>query len=93
MLIGPITGWEVDSDELLTTGERITNLERMIINKMGITGKDDTLPKRLLEEQMPEGPSAGQTVDLATMKEEYYKLRGWVDGIPSEEKVIELGLK
>jgi len=27
------------------------------------------------------------------MKEEYYTLRGWVNGIPSEEKIIELGLK
>ncbi len=92
-MIGPITGWEVDADELLTIGERITNLERMIINKMGITGKDDTLPKRLLEEKMPEGPSAGQVVDLESMKKEYYELRGWVDGIPTEEKIVELGLR
>lgn len=91
-IIGPVTGWDVTAEELLKTGERITNLERMIINKFGITGKDDTLPKRLLEEKMPEGPSEGQTVDLETMKQEYYKLRGWVDGIPTAEKIKELGL-
>ena len=91
-MIVPITGWDVDADELLETGERITNLERMLINKLGITGKDDTLPKRLLNEKMPSGPSEGQTVDLETMKKEYYELRGWRDGIPSEEKIKELGL-
>ncbi|MHA1668336.1 MAG: aldehyde ferredoxin oxidoreductase family protein [Candidatus Heimdallarchaeaceae archaeon] len=92
-MISPITGWDVDADELLKIGERITNLERMIINKLGFTGKDDTLPKRLLEEKMPEGPSEGQTVDLATMKDEYYKLRGWIDGVPTIEKKKELGLE
>ncbi len=91
-MIGPVTGWDVDTDELLKTGERITNLERMIINKLGFSGKDDTLPKRLLEEKMPEGPSEGQTVDLETMKQEYYELRGWHDGVPSLEKLEELGL-
>ncbi len=91
-MLEPITGWEFTADELLETGERITNLERMLINKLGFTGKDDTLPKRLLNEQMPEGPSEGQTVDLETMKAEYYELRGWVDGIPSPEKIQELGL-
>ncbi|MHA1198913.1 MAG: aldehyde ferredoxin oxidoreductase family protein [Candidatus Heimdallarchaeaceae archaeon] len=91
-MIGPVTGWDVNADELLKTGERITNLERMIINKLGFSGKDDTLPKRLLEEKMPEGPSEGQTVDLETMKKEYYELRGWHDGVPSLEKIEELGL-
>ncbi|MCE7742235.1 MAG: aldehyde ferredoxin oxidoreductase family protein [Candidatus Heimdallarchaeota archaeon] len=91
-MIGPVTGWDVSADELLETGERITNLERMLINKLGFTGKDDTLPKRLLEEKMPEGPSEGQTVDLETMKKEYYELRGWHDGVPSLEKIEQLGL-
>jgi len=92
-MIGPVTGWDVDADELLITGERITNLERMIINKLGFSGKDDTLPKRLLEEKMPEGPSVGQTVNLEAMKQEFYQLRGWIDGKPTIEKIKELGLE
>ncbi len=91
-MIGPITGWDVNADELLKTGERITNLERMILNKLGLSGKDDTLPKRLTDEKMPSGPSEGQTVDLETMKQEYYHLRGWEDGIPTVSKISELGL-
>jgi len=91
-MIGPITGWDINADELLKTGERITNLERMILNKLGLSGKDDTLPKRLTDEKMPSGPSEGQTVDLETMKKEYYNLRGWENGIPTESKISELGL-
>lgn len=33
-------------------GERIYNLERVVINKYGFDGKDDTLPRRLLEEPL-----------------------------------------
>jgi len=63
------------------------------LNKYGFDGKDDTLPKRLLEEPMPEGPAKGQVVELEKMKEEYYKLRGWVNGIPTPEKLKELEIE
>ena len=74
-------------------GERIYNLERVILNRYGFNGKDDTLPKRLLEQPMPEGPAKGQVVELEKMKKEYYKLRGWVNGIPTPEKLEELGIE
>jgi len=81
-LLSAVTGWNLTEDDLLKIGERIYNLERIIINKLGFDGKDDTLPRRLLEEPMPEGPAKGHTVELDKMKEEYYKLRGWVNGVP-----------
>jgi len=74
-------------------GEKIYNLERLIMNKYGFDGKDDTLPERLLKEPMPEGPSKGQVVELDKMLEEYYKLRGWVNGKPTPEKLKELGIE
>ena len=37
-------------DYLFKTGERVYNLERHINNLCGFTGKDDTLPKRFLDE-------------------------------------------
>ncbi len=92
-LLSPITGWELNQEELLKIGERIYNLERVIINRYGFSGSDDTLPKRLLEEPMPEGAAKGQVVELEKMKEEYYELRGWVDGIPTQEKLKELGIE
>lgn len=92
-LLSAVTGWDLTEEEILKIGERIYNLERLILNKYGFYGKDDTLPKRLLEEPMPEGPAKGQVVELEKMKEEYYKLRGWVDGAPTPEKLKELEIE
>ena len=40
-----------------------------------------------------EGASAGHTVHLDEMLEEYYRFRGWTqDGIPTERKLRTLGL-
>jgi len=81
-------------DELLVIGNRIVNLERCFNAREGITRKDDTLPKRFLEEPMPEGPGKGQVVNLKVMLDEYYALRGWdpETGIPKLETLEKLGL-
>ncbi|MBS7639772.1 MAG: aldehyde ferredoxin oxidoreductase family protein [Candidatus Bathyarchaeia archaeon] len=92
-LLSAVTGWSLSEDEILRIGERIYNLERVIINRLGFDGKDDTLPRRLLEEPMPEGPAKGHIVELERMKEEYYRLRGWVNGIPTAEKLKELEIE
>jgi len=89
-LLSNVTGWDISEDEILKIGERIYNLERVIMGKLGFSDKDDTLPPRLLKEPMPEGAAKGQVVELDKMKEEYYKLRGWVNGIPTPEKLKEL---
>ena len=67
--------WTVD--RLLEAGERIWNLERDYNLKAGLTGADDTLPKRLLKEAAKTGPAKGKVNDLAKMLPEYYQLRGW----------------
>ncbi len=92
-MLSAITGWEMTADDLMKIGERIYNLERLIINKYGFDGKDDTLPKRLLQEPLPEGVAKGHVVELDKMKEEYYNLRGWVNGVPTEEKLKELEIE
>ena len=89
-LLSTVTGWDISEDEIMKIGERIYNLERVIMGNLGFSDKDDTLPPRLLKEPMPEGPAKGQVVELDKMKGEYYKLRGWVNGIPTPEKLKEL---
>jgi len=91
-LTNPITGWNWTTEDLLKTGERIYNLERMFINREGFDRKDDTLPPRLLKERMPEGPAKGRVCELEKMLDEYYEVRGWKDGKPTKEKMKELGL-
>jgi len=91
-MLNAITGWKWTVADLMKTGERIYNLERLFINREGFARKDDTLPKRLLEEPMPEGAARGRVVKLEAMLDEYYALRGWKDGKPTPEKLKELGL-
>jgi aldehyde:ferredoxin oxidoreductase len=75
------------------TGNRIFNIETLFNRRAGITGKDDTLPKRMLEEPMPEGPAKGYVCHLDDMLPVYYKLRGWdANGNITAEKAKELGV-
>lgn len=87
------TGNEFSMDDFVQTGERIWNLERLFNMKAGITAADDTLPKRMLEEPIPTGPRAGTVSHLPEMIGEYYAVRGWSDGRPTDEKLAELGLE
>ncbi len=65
----------------------------MINVRLGITRADDTLPRRLLTHPRPDGSAAGVVPDLEAMLEEYYQLRGWTaEGVPTDEKLKELGL-
>jgi len=93
-MVAGATGWNITLEELTKIGERIYNAERVFnILAFGDGRAYDTLPRRLLVEPMPEGPARGHTVKLDEMLEEYYNLRGWVDGRPTREKLEELGLK
>jgi aldehyde:ferredoxin oxidoreductase len=94
-LIEAATGIDMGGhDGLMRTGERIFNMERLFNLKAGLTYKDDTLPKRMLEEPMPEGPAKGMVAHLDEMLPEYYRLRGWSsEGVPKSEKLRQLGLE
>ncbi len=88
-----IVGEDWTTEEMLATGERIWNLERVYNLDAGIAPDQDTLPKRLLTEPIPEGPAAGQLHHLAELLPEYYKERGWSgEGIPTPEKLSALAL-
>ena len=62
-----------------------------------MTRKDDTLPPRIMEDAMPEGPTKGNYVakeQLDALLDKYYAIRGWeVDGSPKKEALNRLGLK
>ncbi len=88
-----VTGIEMDEERLYLAAERIINLERMYNVRLGFSRKDDTLPKRFLEEALKTGESAGETVDLDPMLDDFYAVMGWDrNGIPTEEKLARLGL-
>jgi len=96
-VIKAVTGWNVNADELMKTGERIFNLCRAFNVREGITRKDDRLPERIAEPATT-GPTRGQALDATTlglMLDNYYEIRGWdkTTGIPTRSKLEELGLK
>jgi aldehyde:ferredoxin oxidoreductase len=91
-----ITGLDIDVPKLKLIGERIVNLQRMFNVREGITRKDDTQPRRLLEEKSPSpGRAKGHVVYLNLMLDDYYRLRNWdsESGIPKSEKLKELSLE
>jgi len=94
-IITTLTGWEFGVEEFRKTGERIYNLERAFNVREGLTRADDTLPKRLLEEPLPEGPAEGHVNNLEILLNPYYEFRRWdkTTGKPTPEKLRELGLE
>jgi aldehyde:ferredoxin oxidoreductase len=93
-LLTAVSGVSYTGDDLMEAGERVYNLERMYNLREGFTRADDTLPKRLLEEPMPAGPSAGWVVKLEPMLKEYYQFRGWdKNGVPTPVTLKKLGLE
>lgn len=85
-----------DAAQRRRIGERIICLERAFNVREGFGRKDDTLPERILNEPLQAaGPAAtGQVVrHLDIMLDEYYDALGYTrDGIPTREKMKELGL-
>lgn len=89
-----VVGQEHDNESLLQAGDRIWTLEKLFNLKAGLTKADDTLPKRLLEEPIEGGPSAGNVHHLDVLLPEYYSVRGWDDnGVPTDETLRKLGLE
>jgi len=94
-----VTGIEKfgDLDYLNLVGERVLNMERLFNVREGFGRKDDTLPKRMLTETLDTGDPEGKGREVVQYLEEsldrYYSLRGWTsEGVPSEQKLKELGL-
>ena len=84
------TGHEHTVESIFVAGERMFTLKRIYDIKCGVTAKDDTLPEIVL--QPVEGGSAGNVPDVQKQVSEYYEYRKWSDGVPSREKLEELGL-
>ncbi|MFC1996274.1 aldehyde ferredoxin oxidoreductase family protein [Chloroflexota bacterium] len=92
-LMNLTTGADYTPAEIMQAAERIYNLERLFLIGAGTGGDDDTLPHRMLHEPLPDGPAKGKVVELDRMLPEFYAARGWdEDGVPTKEKLDELGL-
>ena len=87
------TGNEYTAEGVLEAGDRAYNVERLFNLVEGYSAADDTLPKRFLEDPMPEGPTKGKVHPLDQLLPKYYEIRGWgTDGVPTDDKKKALGL-
>jgi len=104
-LYSAATGIQIDPHELKRRGERVFNLYKVLNVREGFTRKDDQFPEVWLQ-PMP-SPDGLQYLtdyyrmhhvtrdDLQRLLDDYYDERGWsiALGIPSREKLVELGLE
>ncbi|MHA1150462.1 MAG: aldehyde ferredoxin oxidoreductase family protein [Promethearchaeota archaeon] len=88
-----ITGFNYDKKSLLLCGERINNLKRVINCKLGITRKDDILPKIVIK-PLTMGSTKGISLDLEDNLKKYYNIRkwDWETGCPTSDKLKELNI-
>jgi aldehyde:ferredoxin oxidoreductase len=90
-----VTGWDIDTPELIKIGERIANIRQSFNLREGITLLDYQIPDRVLgKPPHKEGPLAGITVEKDIMVQEFLREMDWDQktGKPSLAKLQELGL-
>lgn len=92
-LLSTMLGVSLDMDDIKLLGERIFTLKRLFNIKMGLTAKNDYVPK-ILTTPVPDGASAGKAPDFDKLKEHFYEFRNWdpKSGAPNDKKIKELSL-
>jgi aldehyde:ferredoxin oxidoreductase len=97
-LFNAATGCNYAWEELMQISERVYNLTRMFWVKHvpGFGRSWDWPPPRMVEEEVPTGPSKGKKIseeNLNWLLDRYYELRGWdKNGIPTVEQLRKIGL-
>lgn len=91
------TGIQYSYEKMMECGERICHVQKAFNARLGLRRKDDTVPRRFLEEPVTTGPRKGLHLGsmLPKMLDEYYEARGWdkETGLPPRSKLESLGLK
>ena len=91
-ILNAITGWDVTPKEAQKIGERIVCLQHSFNLAMGLVPeKENVMPERFTVPHK-EGGAAGQVPPWQAILKEYWETKGWVNGIPTKDKLVELGL-
>ncbi|HVT44232.1 MAG TPA: aldehyde ferredoxin oxidoreductase C-terminal domain-containing protein [Thermoanaerobaculia bacterium] len=81
-----VCGIDLSPDELELVGLNINGVERLINNRLGITRRDDTLPRRWFEEPITAGPFKGEKIDrgeFEAMLSRFYQISNLTaEGLP-----------
>ncbi len=73
------TGLEYSAEYLEQILGEAVQRDRRLNLKFGMKREHDTLPERFQKEPLLRGATAGSTVDIHRMVDEYYRLHGWED--------------
>ena len=90
-----VTGWDLNVNEVLTTGARIQTLRHCFNLREGIAPSDVKLPRRMAgQPPQKEGPVAGVSIDVDSLAREYRQAMGWDadSGKPEESTLKKLDL-
>ena len=93
--LSSVTGFDVDMDECMETGERIGTIRHLFNLREGINPLELKVPGRMLgNPPLKEGNVRDITVDSKLMIKEYLELMDWdtETAQPSEKRLRELGL-
>lgn len=89
-----VTGKSFTEDDMNEIAENVIHLARAFNQREGFDRKDDTVPKRILNEALKSGVAAGQKIpkpDFNKMLDEYYECLGWTkEGIVPDSVISQL---
>ena len=94
--ISAVTGWDVDLEELITTGERIGDMRLLFTAREGVNVMKLPFPDIAVgRPALTAGPTKDTTVDLDLLTNEFCEEMGWDvnTGKPGTERLRELGLE
>ena len=84
-----VTSIVLSPDQIDRIGLNVMGVERLINSRLGVTRKDDTLPKRWFEEAIGVGPYKGEKIDrqkFDAMLTRFYEISELTaDGLPKPE--------
>ena len=94
-ILNHITGWNTTYEELMLTGERIFNAQRLFNYRLqGWDRNHDRWADQRAYEPAGRGIWRGKVVPWENLLDEYYRLRGWSNtGLPTPKKLQELKIE
>jgi len=94
--LNAVTGWDLTPDTYFKTGERVLSLRKAFNAREGIKPEDYALSGRAVgETPLASGPLKGVTIDIQTLRKEFFNVVGWdmATGGPTPDKMKELGIE
>jgi aldehyde:ferredoxin oxidoreductase len=93
-IISAITGWNFKTREVWNAGDRIKTMVRLLNCKFGIKKEDDIFNPTPAPKVEGFGNWSPSRKEVMRAVEEYYLLNKWTkEGIPTREKIAELGIE